>query len=166
MKTKTFMSTVLALTLLGLTTPAQAAPNVTIRTSVEKEQVIIIDGTQQVRFAAADAAAPGEILRFTLDYANTGDEAATGVVLDNPVPAGAVYLADSATAEEVDELLFSIDGGASFKQPAQLIVNVTLENGRTENRVAAPEQYTHIRWLINRLPAGETGQVSYKALVE
>jgi uncharacterized repeat protein (TIGR01451 family) len=160
------MSTFLALTLLGLTTTAQAAPNVTIRTTVEKEQVVIIDGTQQVRFAPADAATPGEILRFTLMYANTGDEAATGVVLDNPIPTGAVYLTDSATADGADELLSSIDGGASFKQPDQLTATVTLENGRTETRVAAPEQYTHIRWLINRLPAGETGQVSYKALVE
>lgn len=166
MRAHRVITVTLAIALLCFTTYAQAAPQVSINTIAEKQEIVTVDGEQQVRFVQAGTSLPGDTLRFTIFYSNSGDETATGVVLDNPVPLGAIYLANSATREGVDELLFSIDSGTTYKQPTLLTYTTTLANGDKETRVASPEEYTHIRWLINNIPPGGAGQVSYNALVE
>ena len=166
MKTKRFITLTTAITLLGITTFAQAAAQVTIKTIIERQEVVTVDGEQQARFVPTESSVPGDTLRFSILYTNIGDEAATGVVLDNPVPNGAIYLAETATSNGVDELLFSIDGGTTYKKPTLLTYAITLADGQIETRVASPDKYTHIRWLVNNIPPGGTGQVSYKALVQ
>lgn len=166
MNTKNYISTFLTIMLLGIAAISQAAPQVSINTIAEKEEVVIVNGEQQRRFIPAETSVTGDTLRFTVHYSNTGDEPATGVILNNPVPTGAIYLADSASQTGVDNLQFSIDGGATYKKPNLLTYSVISAEGKTETRIAPPTEYTHIRWTINSLPPGGAGNVSYKALVE
>jgi hypothetical protein len=37
-----------------------------------------------------------------------------------------------------------------------------LPNGKTEKRSASPEDYTHIRWTVNTIPAGGSGSVGFQ----
>jgi uncharacterized repeat protein (TIGR01451 family) len=159
------LTVTLTITLLAISTLAMAAAQISVETTIEKQERFEIDGKQQVRYVPAETTVPGDTLRFTLTYKNSGDEPAMDVVLDNPVPTGTSYLTDTATHTEATELLFSIDGGATYKNPTLLTYTVTLPNGGTESRVASPEQYTHVRWRISSIPPGETGQVSFNALV-
>ena len=39
-------------------------------------------------------------------------------------------------------------------------------DGKTQKRVATPEEYTDIRWTIPTIAAGEKGSVSFKVKVK
>jgi len=165
MKARYFFTITLTITLLAISTFAIAAAQVSLETIVEKQKTIIVDGKQQVSYEPAETTVPGDILRFTLVYKNSGDEAASDVILNNPIPPNTLYQADSASGVDVGVLVFSVDGGKTYNKPAQLMDLVSLTNGSTESRVATPEKYTHIRWTIDLIPPGGTGQVSFNTLV-
>lgn len=147
-------------------TAAVAAPNIVIENRIEQRQVIVVSGREEVRFVPAQTTVPGGILRITIAYRNSGDQAAREVALTNPIPEGTFYLNGSATAREGLQTEFSIDGGRNYKQPTLLTYEVRLPNGTVETQIASPEQYTHIRWQLAAVPAGASGEVSFEALVQ
>ena len=158
-----FLMSILAAVLL-LPAAALAAPQVELAITAEKEVTVTEDGQTVVKRAPAAETAPGETVIFTIAYANTGDEAATNVVLNDPIPAGTAYVPGSAT--EKGEVTFSIDGGETYKKPSLLTYEVTNPDGTKEKRTASPEQYTHVRWQIPEIPAGEKGEVSFRVKVQ
>ncbi|MZR63242.1 DUF11 domain-containing protein [Alcanivorax sp. DP30] len=140
---------------------AQAAPQVSVTVKVERDvQTTDADGNTDVQRQEAGDAAPGETLYYTITYANSGDESATNVKLDNPVPDGASFIAGSAWGEGTD-MLFSIDGGKSFKKAAAL----TYSQGG-ETRTAMPEQYNALRWVVPDIQPNTTGSVGFSVLVK
>jgi len=154
--------------ILLLLTPglALAAANITLETRVERQEIVTVDGEEQVKYIPSDTAKPGETLRFTLVYRNTGDETAEEVFLDNPVPSGTSYQANSASRAGSDLLFFSVDGGKTFRAPEQLTIEAPGADGKREQQIAPPESYTHIRWEIPPLPAGASGEVSFGVRVK
>lgn len=156
----------LLLLVLLVTTPAHAAPQIIIESRIEERQVVVADGREEVRYVATEATTPGNILRFTLTYHNTGDKVATDVIVDNPIPNGTTYLNNSASTGVGMQTSFSIDGGKSYHEAGQLTYESPLPNGSAETRLASPEQYTHIRWRLATVPAGTAGAVSFEALVK
>jgi len=160
---RTFLTLILATALL-LPAAALAAPQVELSIDAQKEVTVTENGEDVVKRVPAAEAAPGETVIFTITYANTGDEAATNVVVSDPVPEGTAYVPGSAT--EIGQLTFSVDGGESFKKPSLLTYEVTAEDGTIEKRAASPEEYTHVRWQIPEIPAGEQGQVSFRVEVQ
>lgn len=157
------ITTALAATLL-LAGAAWAAPQVTLSIKAEKEVVVEEDGKKVTKRAPATEAAPGETVIFTIVYENSGDEDATNVVVDNPIPEGTVYINGSAT--ETGELTFSIDGGKSYKRPSLLTYEIANPDGSKEKRTASPEEYTHIRWQIPAIPPGVKGDVGFRVRVQ
>ena len=145
---------------------ASAAPVIELDILAEKELVETSPEGQQIRrrVPAADAA-PGELIFYTLRYSNSGDEPASNVRIDNPVPEGTAYQADSAWGENA-EILFSIDGGATYKGPANLTYETTNNQGRSEQRRAQPEQYNAVRWIVTEIPAGQQGSVGFSVVVQ
>jgi uncharacterized repeat protein (TIGR01451 family) len=105
------------------------------------------------------------VIFYTLNYINSGNEPATNVVLDDPVPMGTAYLPGSAFGTGAD-ITFSIDGGKSFKKPSLLVYEVKGKNGAVEKRTASPEEYTNIRWLIDRIEAGAKGSVGFQVKIQ
>lgn len=158
---KTVFLTALIFSLL-LPAAAWAAPKINLSMTAEKEVVVQENGQQVTKRVAATEVEPGEILSYTISYENVGDETATNVVLNNPIPEGSVYLAEEVT-ENMD---FSIDGGNTYKKPALLTYEVALPDGAKESRVASPDKYTHIRWTISEIPAGDKGSVSFKVEIK
>jgi uncharacterized repeat protein (TIGR01451 family) len=144
---------------------AMAKPLVSVSITAEKEVKVVKDGQKITKKVAATRIDPGDVIFYTLNYINSGNEAATNVVLDDPIPMGTVYLPGSAFGSGAD-ITFSIDGGKSFKKPSLLIYEVKVQNGAVEKRTASPEEYTNIRWLINRIEAGAKGNVGFQVKIK
>jgi uncharacterized repeat protein (TIGR01451 family) len=149
------------LTALLLPLTVCAKPLVSVSMKAEKEVSVVTKGEKTTKRVAATKVDPGDVFFYTLNYVNSGDEAATSAVLDDPIPKGTVYLPGSAFGKDT-EITFSIDGGNTFKKPSLLTYEVKLPNGKTEKRSASPEEYTHIRWTVSTIPAGGSGQVGFQ----
>ena len=158
---KKFIPLFVALVLLLLSAEVFAKPLVSVSMKAEKE-VTVNKVTQRV---AANAVDSGDVIFYTLNYVNSGDEAATNAFLDDLIPKGTVYLQGSATGNDA-EITFSIDGGNTFKKPSLLTYEVKLPNGKIEKRIASPEQYTHLRWTVSVIPARGSGQVGFQVRVK
>ena len=141
---------------------ALAKPQIEIQTVIEKEVIEKIGGQEVKRLVPADEVEPGQMLIFTLKYANKGDEQATNVVIKNPIPKDTIYIVGSATG---DNPMFSIDGSRTFKRPNLLTYKIDAPNGKPVQKVASSDQYTDIRWIIAEIPAGAQGVVSFQAKV-
>lgn len=143
---------------------AWAKADVKIELKAEKEVIVTEKGQQIKKIVAAKEILPGETVTYTVHYSNTGNEPAANVLLDDPIPAGTTYIPGSAS--EVGDVTFSIDGGKSYKKPALLTYEVTLPGGKKEKKIATPEEYTNIRWMLPVLPPGGKGSVNFKVILK
>jgi len=155
--------TVYALITLLLLAPAVALaqPKISVSMKAEKEVVEVINGKQVTKRIPAQTADPGQKLIFTLQYKNDGNEKATNVKVDNPIPENTVYVVGSGIGKN-SKMLFSIDGGKNYKQPSLLTYEETLPDGKRIKKQASPEQYTHVRWVISEVPPGKEGTVGFQ----
>lgn len=163
MKKQVLLMVVAAILLLPFV--ANAKPLVSVSITAEKEVKVVKEGRIITKKVAASRIDPGDVIFYTLNYINSGNEAATNVILDDPIPMGTVYIPGSAFGSGA-EITFSIDGGKSFKKPSLLVYEVTGANGAAEKRTASPEEYTNIRWLINRIDAGGKGSVGFQVKIK
>lgn len=144
---------------------AWAAPEVSIKTVAEKEIVETVDGKSVKKRVPAKNADPGQNLIFTLNYQNKGNEKAVNVKIDNPIPENTTYIVGSGIGKN-SKMLFSIDGGKTFKAPSLLKYTVTLSDGKKVEKQASPDQYTNVRWVINEIPPGKSGKVGFQVKVK
>ena len=142
-----------------------AQPKVSIETVAEKEVVETIDGKKVKKMIPAKSADPGQKLFFTLNYKNDGNEKAVKVKIDNPIPKGTSYVVGSGIGKN-SKMMFSIDGGKTYKAPSLLKYTVTLTDGKKVQKQASPDQYTNVRWVINEIPAGSGGKVGFQVKVK
>jgi len=160
-----FISLMAVLAIVLLPMAAVAKPLVSVSITAEKEVTVVKNGQKTTKKIAATRIDPGDVIFYTMNFINSGDEAATGAVLDDPIPQGTVYLPGSAFGAGA-EITFSIDGGKSFKKPSLLIYEVKNPNGSIDKRTASPEEYTHIRWIISRIDAGTKGTVGFQVKIK
>ena len=156
-----------ALILAALTfaaTAAVAKPRIVVSIQQSKEVVETAGGAKTTRLVPVKAAAPGEILEYVLSYSNEGDEPATNAVIEDPIPKGTTFLANTATGENA-EITFSSDGGKTFAQAVKLTYELRLAGGGVERRVITPAEYTNIRWTVARVEPGGRGKVSFRVRV-
>ncbi len=151
------------LSLLFIPTLSLAKDDVTIKITAEKE--VTDKTTKATKRVPAKETKPGDIITYTITCRNSGKDTATNVIVDDPIPAGTIYLPGSAFGNDAD-ITFSIDKGKSYKQPAYLTYDMKNSAGKVEKRIATPEEYTHIRWDVKRIPAGGSGQVGFKVKVK
>lgn len=149
----------------SLPVSATAGPKIEVQTISEKEIIEIVDGKETVKIIPATDIEPGQNLIFTLKYSNTGDEKATNVVINNPIPKDTTYQIGSAFGEN-STIVFSIDSGQTFKDPSLLEYEIKGSNGKSTQKIASSEQYTDIRWIVQKISPGEQGKVGFKAKVK
>lgn len=119
------------------------------------------DGSVVEEWQAAEKIVPGDKVGYRISYRNNGSEPAENVVINNPVPSAAAYLANSATGMNT-AIDYSVDGGKTFAAASQLAVN---ENG--ESRPAKAGDYTHIRWQLTQpVEAGASGKVEFQVRIK
>ena len=148
-----------------ITSPAFAAPKVDVKIVSEKEISVQINGKTELKRVPAENIDPGEIIINTINFNNSGDEEANNIVLNIPLPTELSYIAGTAKGEG-SNVTFSIDGGKSYKRASLLTYEVVLANGKRQSRKATPDSYTHIRWVVNSIPSGGVGSVSYRGRVK
>ncbi len=140
-----------------------AAPSafarVELKNAVEKVETFVnADGVAESRLVAADSVVPGDELRYTITFVNTGQQPVDerSIVITNPIPQSTEYLDGSADGDATD-ILFSVDDGASYAKPAELVV---VDSG--VESTAAAKDYTTIRWTFGpELKPGEEGSVVF-----
>jgi len=150
----------IASVLLLLSAEVFAKSLVSISITAEKE-VTVNKVTKKI---AATTINPGDVIFYTLSYINSGDDAATSVVLNDPIPAGTVYIPGSAYGEGA-EIVFSVDG-KTFNRPSLLTYEIKNRNGSLEKRTASPEEYTHIRWVMTKIAGGARGNVGFQVRIK
>ncbi len=148
----------LMLVALGLLCAVSAAAQVTLSNSVKKvENFVNEDGQVERQLVDALSVVPGDELRYTITFTNSGNEVVDGgnVVITNPIPASTEYL-DGTAFGAGTEIVFSTDG-ESFATANELRV----EEAGLEALTSAKD-YTAIRWTYSpALKPGETGHVSF-----
>lgn len=145
--------------------PAQAAESsgIELKLVAEKEiEKINSQGKKEFKRVEPSLVMPGEEIIYTLSYSNAGKEPAKNIFITNPIPQHMAYKANSATGENT-AIVYSLDGGKTFEKPENLKVRTS--DGK--ERVAMAENYSHIRWVIQKpLPPGAKGDVSFRALLQ
>jgi uncharacterized repeat protein (TIGR01451 family) len=150
---------------IGLPLAAWAGPQVGIRVVAQKEVKVQQDGKTIVKRVAAETVEPGEVIFYTLKYENKGDQKATDVVVNNPIPEGTVYLAESAYGEG-STIVYSMDDGKTFDKPEALRVSYTMHDGKKMSRRAYASEYTHIRWVVGEVAASGNGVLGFQVKVK
>jgi uncharacterized repeat protein (TIGR01451 family) len=132
---------------------------------IEALKVIVGENGEEI-YLPADEARPQDVIEYRLTYANHGDQAVSKLSITDPIPAGARYVAKTATSPKAATVLFSADGAKTFHQwPVR--VKQTDAEGREVWVDAAPDMITHIRWTLSgSLAPQDEIELSYRAEVE
>jgi len=164
MKGRSIVATML-ITLLLLPALALAAGNVDVKMKTEKLSVVTKDGKKVARAVAATKFQPGDTIIYTITYTNNTAEPVTDAIINDPIPAGTLYVPESAKGEGSD-ITFSIDNGKTFQKPTILYYDVEA-GGKKERKVATPDQYTNVRWTLTKtIPPKGTGKVTFRVKVK
>ncbi|MEM8805081.1 MAG: hypothetical protein AAGF01_03420 [Cyanobacteria bacterium P01_G01_bin.38] len=143
-------------------------PEVRLTLSAEK-QIVELDekGQEEISWEALEGKVtvqPGDVLRYTVDGANSGDAEAKGLSVTQPVPGQTTYVLESAKSDSSAEIIYSIDGGQSFV--AEPMVEVTLPDGTVELQPAPAEMYSHVQWNFgDDLASAQSVTASYNVQV-
>lgn len=114
---------------------------------------------------AAPKVKPGDTIRYTVTGNNRTEQPIAGLVLTDDLPAGMVYVMDSAVSVGGASITYSIDGGKSYT--ANPTIQVTLPDGTVETRPAPADRYTHVRWSFSSaVPAKSRVSGQYQARVQ
>ena len=141
---------------MAFAAPLQAASPVSLDSEVKVERTVNEGGVDRRILAPPVDVVPGDRLVFETNYANKSDKAVDNFVVTNPLPA-AVKLAEQDSTFDM-----SIDGGKTYFAS---IASLTVPDEEAGSRAASLSDVTHIRWTIPRVAAGESGSVSYHAIV-
>jgi uncharacterized repeat protein (TIGR01451 family) len=141
---------------------ARTRAGLELATRVEKIVAGSADKAEaRTKLVPADELAPGDELVITVTFLNTTQHALDGVRITQAIPPSMRYVQGSGVGPG-SEVLYSVDGGATYGQPNELGV-VTAGNVR---HVATADEYTHVRWLIKApLAAGARAFVRFRATV-
>lgn len=147
------MNKYLSLLIFALSPAVFAAPNVSIQTEafVEKE-VIGPQGDTQIQRVPVEQVDPGTELIFELNINNSGDQAATSLKIDNPIPQGTEYVPDSQAGNA--ELLVSWDN-EEFLPEAEFI----------EGELSATD-IKYLRWTLESLNANSNTTLEFRVTIK
>ncbi len=121
----------------------------------EKEKVAK-NGTKKMELVPVKTAVPGEEVLFVITYKNIGNEAASDIVVTNPVPKNMTF----RSAEQ--NSLVSVDGGTNYDELRKLKIK---DQGNLV-REALAKDVTHVRWRIpGQLAPKAEGKVKFKAVL-
>jgi uncharacterized repeat protein (TIGR01451 family) len=163
MRTRSSIAGCILAAIVALPLAAWGKPNVAITIKAQKEVSVTVNGKQVKKRVAAKGVQPGDEIVYTLNYVNSGTEAAQDVVISDSIPAGTIFIPGSAS--DAGDLTFSIDKGKSYKKATLLTYEIRSSDGSMQKRAASPDDYTDIRWTIRLIPAGGKGAVNFKVKV-
>jgi uncharacterized repeat protein (TIGR01451 family) len=114
-------------------------------------------GADSTTLGASPDAPPQEQLIYTARFTNLGTQLLDTVRITSPIPPDLRYVPESASGP-ARAILFSIDGGATFRPASELEV-IGPDGAR---RAAEAGDYTHVRWVIDgAIDPGASGVVRF-----
>jgi uncharacterized repeat protein (TIGR01451 family) len=132
---------------------------IAVKAIAEVELHTIKDGREISKLAPADRVVSGDWVIFTLEVRNTASTTVHAPTVIYPVPEHMSYVAESAVGPAT-EVSYSVDGGRHF----DVAENLKIQDADGQPRLAAAEDYTHIRWqLKNSLKANSMAFVRFRA---
>jgi len=136
---------------------AQGEQAVSLSGDVMVVKTEVADGAEpREKLVEPDVVVPGDRLIFRTNYTNNSAELVENFVVTNPLHKAVVLASDTPGDQTV-----SVDGGTNFGPLASL--TVTGEDGTS--RAALASDVTHLRWVLAKLEPGETGQITFYAIV-
>jgi|LSQX01.2.fsa_nt_gb uncharacterized repeat protein (TIGR01451 family) len=148
----------------GIVTAQPQKESLSLVMTVEREVTIKKDGKTQIKLEPVKKTSKGDILVYTLKYKNEDKEKLTSASFVTPIPEGTSYQNKSAVGKGTN-ILFSIDKGVLYRKPP-IKYSAKTSDGKTEEKVATPDMYTHIKWVLMKdLQPGDTGNVTFKTKV-
>ncbi|CAA6816846.1 MAG: Hypothetical signal peptide protein [uncultured Sulfurovum sp.] len=153
------MKVLLSTVVLTVSLMSMVQANVSINASSYQKTIKLNENAEEViAWVQAQKVVPGTIIRYVNTLENSGQQLATKLVIDNPVPTHMEYIENSALCQSACTLSYSVDGGKSYNNPEALFVGVG-----EERHLAKASEYTNIRWTVERLGAVSQSLVEYKA---
>ena len=136
---------------------AKPAVNVVLAGTVERDN-------QVLSLEKAEAVKPGEVLHWTISSENKGDGAAKDYKVVGKIPAGTEFIADSAKAEGLAKVTYSLDGKNFSVQP---MIEEKQADGSVKSVPAPTSMYKQLRveWE-NSLNPNEKLNASYEVKVK
>ncbi len=105
---------------------------------------------------------PGDVIEYQITAKNISEEVLRNVEIKALIPKGTQYIPKSATSNP--KPLFSIDGGKTYShEPVKYKVK---ESGKVVEKVATPDMYTNIKWIIPSLSPSEELRIRYRVKVK
>lgn len=155
-------ASLLALSMVGALSFTAHADGLIAEQMVEVAVVTVDENGEETRaYSAADAVAPGDEVRYSLVYENSGAAPAEAVSLVMPVPSEVTYIERSAGGTP-SAITYSADGGTTFAARESLI----LGDGESA-RIASAEEITHIKWAFSDpIPAAAAGAIQFSAVLK
>jgi hypothetical protein len=135
------------------------AGGVSISSEIQAVKVVTdAKGNKKNTLVSPTTVLPGTPLVVWISYKNGGPKAATGFVINNPVPKGVDF-----TGVAENWAVVSVDGGKTFGALATLKV----KGSDGKMRPAVPQDVTGVRWTIPQpIAPGASGKVSFYAVVK
>jgi hypothetical protein len=150
---------VLAAPAYGQVVTKTGAGGVSISSEIQAVKVVTdAKGNKKNTLVTPTTVLPGTPLVVWINYKNGGAKAATGFVINNPVPKGVDF-----TGVAENWAVVSVDGGKTFGALASLKV----KGSDGKMRAAVPQDVTGVRWTIPQpIAPGAGGKVSFYAVVQ
>lgn len=130
---------------------------------------VVLSGTvernkEKLAVEKAGEVKSGEVLRWNLTSENSGNAGAGDYKVVGQIPAGTVFVADSAQAES-SVVKYSIDGGKTFSE--QPMIEEKQADGSVKSVPAPVHLYTQVRFELEKpLDAGAKLSAAYSVRVK
>lgn len=144
-----------------------------LKLDLSSYRVVVVQndrGEKVETFEPAVDVAPGDLVEWRLQATNHSKEALRDVALVIPVPEAMAYVPQTARPLEMNGATvlpeFSYDG-VHFSRPPLYKKKIVKENGieREVQVEVPPEAYTHVRWVIPIMLAGQQITVTMRTTV-
>jgi uncharacterized repeat protein (TIGR01451 family) len=140
---------------------AEARPNVKL--ILRTDAVVFRDGKTSFVSLPPEGIKRGERLRYTIVASNSGDKSALQFEPVGHIPAGAAFVANSATSSVGAFVEYTLDGMTWSAKPT---IRVKNPNGSIVTKLADPSDYRAVRWTVKQLDARKNVTFAYEVHVK
>jgi uncharacterized repeat protein (TIGR01451 family) len=140
---------------------AEARPNVKL--VLRSDAVVLHDGKTSFAVVPPMGIKRGERLRYTIVASNSGDSGALQFEPVGHIPAGAAFVANSATSSVAALVEYTLDGTTWSAKPT---IRVKDPHGSIVTKLADPSDYRAVRWTVKQLGTRQTATFAYEVHVK
>ena len=136
--------------------------DIVLSKAVFEEKIVWENPGRQVRkILPVKRVEKGSVLVYVNQIINKSSKKQKEIVVDNPIPYGTEYIRGTSSCEGVCSMLYSIDGGETFKESEDLFVVYG-----NKKRPAMGKEYTHIKFIFLEIPPHAKIRMAFKARVK